>query len=232
MLKRLDDYDFYNNFNLKGRRMNVQTTKLSTITIISLLIFTMTVSLCTAQEWSRKGKTEFFATVQRMGSEKIEYSYPDKLPTDIFPVRLEMDSTNIYGFGFGYNLSDHWNINTDLLFGSADTDVKIIDTTVKTPDMDYILWDINIDYNILKSRFTPLVTAGIGLMNFSIDTTATGVGEVRESNFSSNLGAGIRWDVKDNLLLKVIYRYTWTEVRDADNDQRYDGVSVSVAYMF
>lgn len=221
--------------------MNVQTTKLSTITIISLLIFTMTVSLCTAQEWSRKGKTEFFATVQRMGSEKIEYSYPDKLPLNIndqipFPVRLEMDSTNMYGFGFGYNLSDHWNINTDLLFGSADTDVKLVldkhDVTVGTPEMDYILWDINIDYNILKSRFTPLVTAGIGLMNFSIDTTATGVGEVRESNFSSNLGAGIRWDVKDNLLLKVIYRYTWTEVRDADNDQRYDGVSVSVAYMF
>ena len=216
--------------------MNVQTTKLSTITIISLLIFTMTVSLCTAQEWSRKGKTEFFATVQRMGSEKIEYSYPDKLPMNIndqipFPVRLEMDSTNIYGFGFGYNLSDHWNINTDLLFGSADADVKIIDVTVETPDMNYILWDINVDYNILKSRFTPLVTAGIGLMNFSIDTT-THVGKVYENNFSSNLGAGIRWDVKDNLLLKVIYRYTWTEVRDADNDQKYDGVSVSVAYMF
>jgi len=216
--------------------MNVQTTKLSTITIISLLVFTMTASLCRAQEWSRKGKTELFATVQRMGSEEIEYSYPDKLPLNInnqipFPVRLEMDSTNIYGFGFGYNLSDHWNINTDLLFGSADTDVKIIDTTVDTPDMDYILWDINIDYNILKSRFTPLVTAGIGLMNFSIDTT-TDAGNVHESNISTNLGAGIRWDVEDNLLLKVIYRSTWTEMHNADNDQRFEGISLSVAYMF
>ena len=232
MLKRLDDYDINNNFNLKGKRMNVQTTKLSTITIISLLVFTMTAGLCSAQEWSRKGKTELFATIQKMGSEKVEYSYLDKLPVNQLPVILEMDSTSSYGFGFGYNLSDHWNINTDMLFGSADTDVKIVDDTVETADMDYILWDINVDYNIWKSRFTPLVTGGIGLMDFGIDTTATGVGKVHESNFSYNLGAGVRWDVKDNLLLKVIYRTTWTELNNADNDQKFDGVSLSVAYMF
>jgi len=231
MLKCLDDYDFYNNFNLKGRPMNVQTTKLSTITIISLLVFAMTANLCSAQEWSRKGKYELFGTLQMVGSETVEFSYPDALPLDALPVTFDMDSTNVYGVGFGYNLSDHWNINTDLLFGSVDTDVKIVDVTVETADMDYVLWDINVDYNIFKSRFTPLVTGGIGLMNFSINTTSD-AGEVHESDFSYNLGAGVRWDVKDNLLLKVIYRATWTEVHNADNDQRFDGVSVSVAYMF
>jgi len=216
--------------------MNVQTTKLSTITMLCLLVFTVTAGVCSAQEWSRKGKYEFSGTVQMMGSEKVEYSYPDKLPANQLPVILDMDSTNIYGIGLGYNLSDHWNINTDLLFGSADTDVKIVDFTVdftvETADMDYVLWDINVDYNIWRSRFTPLVTAGIGLMDFGIDTTATGVGKVHESNFSYNLGAGVRWDVRDKLLLKVIYRSIWTEVNDSDNDQRFDGVSVSVAYMF
>ena len=206
--------------------MNVQTTKLSTITIISLLVLTMTASLCSAQEWSRKGKTEFFGTIQALGSEKVEYSYPA-----VLPVTLDMDDTYVYGFGFGYNLSDHWNINTDLLFGSADTDVKVSGVTVETEDMDYILWDINVDYNIWKSRFTPLVTGGIGFMDFSIDTT-TSAGKVNESHFSSNIGAGIRWDIKDDLLLKVIYRSTWTELDDADNDQRYDSFSVSIACMF
>lgn len=226
MLKRLDDYDFYNNFNLKGILMNVQTMKLSTFTIISLLVFTMTASLCDAEEWSRKGKIEFFGTFQAMGSEKVKYSDPD-----VLPVTLDIDDTYVYGFGFGYNLSDHWNINTDLLLGSADTDVKIVNVTVDTEDMDYILWDINVDYNIWKSRFTPLVTGGIGLMDFSIDTT-TSVGKVNESHFSSNLGAGVRWDIKDNLLLKVIYRSTWTDLDDADDNPRYDSLSVSVAYMF
>lgn len=211
--------------------MNVQTTKLSTITIISLLVFTMTAGLCSAQEWSRKGKTEIFGTFQHMGREKVEYSYPDALPPNVLPVTFDMEGTNIYGFGLGYNLSDHWNINTDLLFGSAETDMKVPGATVETEDMDYVLWDINIDYNIFKGRFTPLVTGGVGLMNFSIDTT-TNAGNVHESNISTNLGAGIRWDVEDNLLLKVIYRSTWTEMHDADNDQRFDGISVSVAYMF
>lgn len=212
--------------------MNVQTTKLWTITIISLLVFTMTASLSSAQEWSRKGKAELFGTLQTMGSEKVEFSYPDALPDeDMLPVTFDMDSTYVYGFGFGYNFSDHWNINTDLLFGTADTDVKIVDVTVETEDMDYILWDINVDYNIWKSRFTPLITGGIGVMNISIDTT-TDAGNVHESNFSSNLGAGFRWDIEDNLLLKVIYRSTWTEVHNGDNDQRYDSISVSVACMF
>jgi len=206
--------------------MNVQTTKLSTITIISLLVFAMTASLCSAQEWSREGKTELFGTLQMMGTETIEYSYPS-----VQPVTFDMDSTIMYGFGFGYNLSDHWNINTDLLFGSADTDVKVSGATVETADMDYILWDINIDYNIWKSRFTPLLTAGIGLMDFGIDTTSN-AGKVHESDFSSNLGAGVRWDIRDDLLLKVIYRSTWTEVHDADNDQRFDSISVSLAHMF
>ena len=207
--------------------MNVKMTKLSTIIIISLLVFTMTASICSAEEYSRKGKAELFGAIQEMGSEEVEYPF-----THILPVTIDIDSTTVLGIGYGYNLTDHWNVNTDLLFGSADADVQISGLTVETEDMDYILWDINVDYNILKRRLTPLVTGGIGLMDFGIDTTALGVGKVHESNFSYNLGAGIRWDVKDNLLLKVIYRSTWTELRDADADQRYDGVSVSVAYMF
>ena len=209
--------------------MNVQTTKLSTITIISLLVFAMTANLCRAQEWSRKGKSEIFGTLQMIGSETVEYSYHEDLHQ--LPVTFDMDSAILYGVGFGYNFTDHWNINTDLLFGSADTDVKVSNTKVESADMDYIQWDINIDYNIWKSRFTPLVTCGIGLMDFGIDTT-TYAGEVHESNFSSNLGAGVRWDIKDDFLLKLVYRSTWTEVNDSDNDQRYDSVSLSAAYMF
>jgi opacity protein-like surface antigen len=226
MLKCLDDYDL-NNINLKGRLMNLKTVKLSTIAIISLLIFTMTAGICSAQGWSRKGKHELFGMIQQMGSEEIKYSF-----TDILPVTLDMDSAAVYGIGYGYNMTDHWNINTDLLFGSADSDVKIVNTTAETVDMDYVLWDINVDYNIRKSRFTPLVTGGIGIMDFGIDTTATGIGEEHESNFSYNLGAGIRWDVKDNLLLKVIYRSTWTELDDANDDLQYDSISLSVAYMY
>jgi len=226
MLKCLDDYDFYNNFNLKGRPMNVQTTKLSTITILCLLVFTLTAGVCSAQEWSRKGKTELFGMIQILGGDEVDYTIEDELP-----VTLDLDGGNVYGIGLGYNMTDHWNLNTDLLFGSADADVKISGTKVGTEKVDNILWDLNLDYNIWKERFTPLVTGGIGFMDFNVDTT-TSVEEVNETDFSYNLGAGVRWDVKDNLLLKLIYRSTWTELRDADGRQRFESFSLSAAYMY
>jgi opacity protein-like surface antigen len=228
VIKRIDDYGFYNHFNLKGRLMNVRTAKLSTVAIIILLVFTMTASICSAQDWSRKGKTELFGMIQQIGSEEVKY----KLPPAMLPVSLDMDNAFIYGVGYGYNMTDHWNINADLLLGSADTDVKVSGVTVETEDMDYVLFNINLDYNFMKSRFTPLVTGGIGIMDFGIDTTAVGVGDVHDSDFSYNLGAGVRWDVKDNLFLKAIYRATWTEFDDADADMEYDSFSLSIAYMY
>jgi opacity protein-like surface antigen len=207
--------------------MNDKTAKLSTIAILSLLVFTMTAGICSAQGWSRQGKTELFGTIEMIGGEEIRYSFPDAPPTN-----LDIDSAAIYGIGYGYNLTDHWNFNMDLLFGSADTDVKIVETTAETEDMDYIRFDINLDYNFWKSRFTPVVTGGVGIMDFSIDTTATDVWDVDESNFSYNLGAGVRWDIEDNLLLKVMYKSTWTELDDAKQDLQYDSFGLSVAYMY
>jgi opacity protein-like surface antigen len=225
-VKFLDDYDFYDNIDLKGLRMDVKTTKLSKVAIF-LLIFAVTAGICGAQEYSRMGKAELFGTIQTLASEDVDYLFPD-----ILPITLDLDSTIVYGIGYGYNFTDHWNLNTDLLFGSTNADIKISCLKVGDEDMDYVLWNVNLDYNIFKNRLTPLVTGGIGLMDFGINTKAHGLGEVQESNVSFNLGAGVRWDVKDNVLFKLIYKATWTELNHADNDQRFDGVSFSVAYMY
>jgi len=227
-MKRVGDYDFYNHINLKGKLMNVKTSKFSTIAIISLLVFAMTASICNAQDWSRGGKSELFGMIQQIGSEEVKY----KLPPAMLPVSLDIDNAFVYGIGYGYNMNDHWNINADLLFGSADTDVKVSNVTVETEDMDYVLFNVNLDYNLWKSRFTPLVTGGIGIMDFGIDTTAVGVGDVHDSDLSYNLGVGIRWDVEDNMFLKAVYRTTWSEFVDADADMEYDIFSLSVAYMY
>ena len=209
--------------------MNIRMTKLSNITIVSLLVLVMTAGICSAQEeWSRKGKSEFFGTIMWLGSDNADFS-----PQNFLPVRLDFDKTVVYGVGYGYNFNDHWNMNTDLLFGTADTDIIIADIyNVGTEDMDYVIWNVNLDYNILKGRISPLVTGGLGFMNFSIITNTEAVGEIHESNFSCNLGAGVRWDIRDNILLKAIYKSTWSDINHADNDQQFDGFSLSVAYMF
>jgi opacity protein-like surface antigen len=137
------------------------------------------------------------------------------------------------------NLTDNWNFNFDFLYGN--TDAKFVASGMPTSpysyDTDYFLCDFNVDYNILPDRLTPLVTAGIGVATIDMDAGYPGYGyshhlSAGESNFSYNIGAGARWDITDNILIKLIYRVTWTQLEDANDNQAFSGVGLSIAYMF
>lgn len=197
--------------------MKVHTTKFSTIIILSLLAFVMTSSVCSAQEYSRSGKSEIFGMFQTMGG-------GDASKTGL---AFDFDDTTVYGFGFGYNIDNHWNLNTDLLFGSTDIDVSGSLATATKGDTDLWLWNVNLDYNFFEDRLTPLVTAGIGVFGMSGDFNNGR--SFSESNFSYNLGVGGRWDISDNLFLKAIYRITWHDLEDMDGPD-FDGVMFSIGY--
>lgn len=178
-------------------------------------------SVCSAQEWNRKGKTDLYGIFQTMGGGNASGSGYD----------IDIDDTTVYGFGIGYNLDNHWNINTELLFGSTDL-AGTLGAASDTADADIVLWNVNLDYNILEDRLTPVVSGGIGIMNYN----GSGGGSVfstdfSESNFSYNFGAGLRYDITDNLMLKAMYRITWSEIENA-GDTDFDGVMVSIGYMF
>jgi len=231
----MDDDDCFTtiNINLKGRKMKIHTKKFSSIIIFSLLAFVMTSAVCSAQEYSRSGKTEIFGMVQMVGTNDIKFD----LGWPLNDFGAELDSTNIYGIGLGLNATDHWNMNMDLLFGSADGKFVIqgveIPSSLASVDGNYFLWDINVDYNILTDRLTPLVTAGIGFANIKLDMSAPDFStDVSETHLSYNVGAGGRWDITDNILVKLIYRITWTQIDDANDKQKFDGVALSVAYMY
>ncbi|MHC4323451.1 MAG: porin family protein [Planctomycetota bacterium] len=215
--------------------MKVHSKKFSTIMILSLMAFVMTSAVCSAQGYSRSGKTEIFGMVQTVGSIDVKFDNVPGLPNNF---GFEIDSTNIYGIGAGFNATDHWNVNMDILFGSADGEFVIPGMVIPpgfvSVDSDYFLWDINVDYNILADRLTPLVTAGIGIARMDLEATIPGVisESSSESNFSYNIGAGGRWDITDNILVKLIYRITWTQIEDANDKQEFEGVALSVAYMF
>lgn len=172
--------------------------------LLALTICFVFVGVASGQEWSRKGKSECLFMIQSM----VE------------------DSTTVFGFGIGYNVNDHFNLNMDMvIFGLGHTDEEWAgDDFWLQLDRDLYLLDINVDYNILKSRLTPLVSTGIGLISVGGWEDTTG--------FSYNLGAGLRWDVSDNLFLKATYRRTWTTLDYPDPATQFDGVMVSIGYMF
>ena len=195
--------------------MRNHTTKLSIVSIVSLLILVMTSGVCSAQD--RSGKTELFGTIQTMGGGDA----------DMTGLAFDFDDTTVYGFGIGINLDNHWNLNTDFLFGSTDIDVSGPLATATKGDDDMWLWNVNLDYNIFEDPLTPLVTAGVGIFGHSGDFNNGA--SFSESNFSYNFGVGGRWDISDDMLLKVIYRITYTDLEHMDGPD-FDGVMVSFGF--
>ena len=138
--------------------MKIYTKNYSTIIFLSLIGFVITSNICSAQEYSRSGKKEIFGMIQTMDSTDLKFDEPE---VDMYNFGWELDSTTIYGFGFGLNMTDHWNLNTDFLFGDADAEFIIPGEVVPphSSEADLFLWDINLDYNIFADRLTPLETA-------------------------------------------------------------------------
>ncbi|MHC4155571.1 MAG: outer membrane protein [Planctomycetota bacterium] len=198
---------------------------LSRCLVLSLLLLLTASSVSPAQEWSRRRRAELFGIVGPMSGDETEYA---DLSADV-----EFDDTVLYGFGYGYNLDDHFNINTELLFGSTDIDGQVIGIPLGG-DADIVVWNINADYNVFKGRLTPVISGGIGVVRLDGDLEAPGVPSESfdESNFSYNLGAGLRWDLEQNIHLKAMYRWLWTELEEADDEMQFDGFYFAVGILF
>jgi opacity protein-like surface antigen len=191
--------------------------------VVGVLLVTIVVSTANAvdKEWSRAGRLEAFPLIQFMGNN--EGPWHDGVAEG------EIESTVLFGGGVGFNLNDHLNVHGDLQIGRT----ELMLHPVGLPDNQYeegaTVWfgDINLDYNILKSRLTPLVTGGIGFAKWRNHEISTG-----EIHWAANAGAGVRWDINDNLALRVTYRSTWTELHNADDTLQFSGVMASLIYMF
>jgi len=202
--------------------MEKRITKIRVLITVFLGVLPLIISTAAiAQEWTRAGKGEIFVLGQNMSGDT----------TTGLGIKLELDDTTVFGIGMGLN-GKHFNFNWDLFFGSTDIIGSGAGPTL-TADTDLLGMDFNLDYNILKSRFTPLITGGIGFINFS----GTWRGGYRttifdETDFSYNVGAGFRWDVTNHFLVKAVYRATWTKLEDTDNSILLDGIGVSIGYVF
>jgi len=98
------------------------------------------------------------------------------------------------GVGVGYNMIDQLNINADLEGGSIGAGIGGI-----TVSSTLLSGHLALDYNILKTRLTPLLTVGGGLYYLPIASA---------SLYSVDLGAGVRWDINDRWFAKAVYQPT------------------------
>jgi len=204
----------------KEMKSRPHETGLLAMVFVTSIVFIMMPAECVAQGIGRAGRVEIFGVAQAMSDTS----------TTGLGLTIELDDTAMGGIGIGFNFNDHVNLNTAVYFGSIDiTGEDRYSWYRAESDSSLWSWDINLDFNILKASFTPVLTAGLGFLSFSGDFDGLDFGE---TDFSYNVGAGIRWDVADHLLLKLLYKPTWTKLEDTDSRVRFDTVSLSIGYIF
>lgn len=191
---------------------------------VMTLIFSPT--FAEAESFTREHTADIYLYIQPISGDTTSGDVPG------FDLEWKLDDTDVFGIGYGACFHEHFGVNSNLFFGIQDTfllDKRSGDVINKS---DHLLmgWDVNIDAYLLKSRLTPMVTGGIGFMVISGSWDLGG--SYSETNFSYNIGAGARWDATDRLLIKAIYKCTWTKLEDTDSAVLFDGINLKVGYRF
>jgi hypothetical protein len=139
---------------------------------------------------------------------------------------LESDA-NVFGGGLGggYNFSDHFTLRGDFAISSVKFTIDpIFSGTEEDVSTTLYMGNISLDYNILKSRVTPVVSVGGGIGVFSDEGGTV---------YAANLGLGVRWDVNDRVFTRLMVSplSLWESTSDHQGWWA-TGFSLSVGYKF
>lgn len=141
-------------------------------------------------------------------------------------ITTEVDDFPAFGFGLGYNFHENFNVNGEMLFSSTDFIGSSGAQRVKI-NSDVWIGNLNLDYYFLKTSLTPLLTGGIGFINFRGEHDS-----FEETDFSYNAGAGFRWEMTNQFFIKAIYSFIWTKLKDSDNTLMLHGPSLMIGFSF
>jgi opacity protein-like surface antigen len=205
--------------------MNARLLVCAVFTIISFH------SSVQAQYLSRAGTFEVGGAMQWFGGQTVDGTFDGRSGD------LKMDDLFGGGLHFGYNITDQFNINTEMVFSRAELDFTS-DGTRLSDKADFISWTMNLDYYIFPTRFTPYVSAGLGFWTLENQYDDHGWYyvivdrelPVSEVDFVWNVGGGLRCDPIDHLYLKLAYRLSGTELDYADEYMLMHSVLFTVGY--
>jgi opacity protein-like surface antigen len=166
----------------------------------------------------------------------------------VYDGTFTIDTSDLFGFTWGYNYGSHLNINLEMALGQPDYKATWGPSKLSgTADM----WtgDLNAEYNILKKRFTPFVGVGIGFLYFDSNipegdpdiwcwwdyywgyVCTASQSTHTSTQFTWNATAGLRWEVTDRMLVKASYKAMWTKVGQSGN-QLFPQYSLSAGWLF
>jgi opacity protein-like surface antigen len=146
-------------------------------------------------------------------------------------VTMKMDDTGMGGVGVAYHFNDFFSVRADFMFGEATLHTQGPDGMDIMPTQTAFLQTgrINLDYNMINRRLTPVLTAGIGYQYLEIDQSqsfsfqdyhgsysVTENSYYYETDFTWNVGAGFRWNITDQFFIKAMVGPQWLEYNGAN----------------
>jgi opacity protein-like surface antigen len=180
------------------------------------------------EPFNRTARMEVYGIGQYLHSEDIGFNGPRG------NVNVKMDDTGLGGFGLAFHFNEFLAVHADFMFGDAtfsgDMPTAAGGTIHESQDAFLQTGRFNLDYNIINRRLTPFVTAGIGYQYLETewDNRPPGswwdpwYGWQRghhqhgwETDFTWNVGGGIRWNITDQLFIKATVGAQWLEYSGA-----------------
>jgi len=211
----------YKSVYFKENKMKNIICKLMVFVVVSMIVLAP-LSQCKAES-NRSGKSELDASFLFLGGASA----------DVGDVSISEEDWTVYGLAYGINTSENLNVNIELLYTSIDLKASGLDEgeSLSGSQQTFITL-LNVEYNILSEPLTPYITGGLGYgFSFgnveyddgddSADVDAVGTG------FAYTIGAGGRWDISDNLFVKLSYRILWDDAGDSR-----DGFGLNFGFMF
>jgi opacity protein-like surface antigen len=179
------------------------------------------------EQFSRQNKFEVYGLGQYL--HQLDTTFNDPY---IGKVTMKMEDTGLGGVGFAYHFNDFLSLRADFMFGPSTVHTTGPDGADVIPTESAFLQSgrVNLDYNMINRRLTPVLTAGIGYQYFQIDNSYSYNVPGRyggysvyvedyyyETDFTWNVGAGFRWNVTDQFFVKVMGGAQWLQYSGAEH---------------
>jgi|WetSurMetagenome_2_1015567.scaffolds.fasta_scaffold28331_4 opacity protein-like surface antigen len=215
------------------------------ITVALVLLLGAGTAQAQGYSGSREGHWEFTLAPLYQMSNSIDFEGGSKLKTD---------SELGFGLGFGYNLSDQFNLGFGFDWYSVSYDATVIKDTGGpvgiTGNYDSWLTWANLTMNLAEGPFVPYISAGIGYS--FIDTNVPDGRPVEgcywdpwwgyicgtyyptktSSDFSYNAGVGLRYQFSPTFFTKLGYQMTWLDLGKAKGTPSFDQIRLDFGWMY
>jgi len=183
------------------------------------------------EPFSRENKFEVYGIGEYL--HQGDTTYPTPFGST---VKVTMDDTGLGGVGVAWHFNDFFSVHGDFLLGPATFHAQGPGGPSYALGQDAFLQTtrLNFDYNIINRRLTPFITAGFGYQYLQVEENTPynyyyyWDNYYSETDFTWNVGAGIRWNVTDNLFIKVTGGAQWLQYQDAQHVTTQFGGSFAI----